>query len=98
MCHGEEDVFTFLEWKMSPEGIIKDDKGLKNSAARREEMAILEKCRSTQSAARPVTEKKVFKWNKKCSNCLSLIIFRPLGVTSLGCVICVKVLKIQVLQ
>ena len=77
MCHGEEDVFTFLEWKMSPEGIIKDDKGLKNSAARRGEMAILEKCRSTQSA-RPVTEKKFSNGIKKCSNCLSLIIFRPL--------------------
>ena len=66
MCHGEEDVFTFLEWKMSPEGIIKDDKGLKNSAARREEMAIvLQKCRSIRSPlARPVTEKS-FKWNRK---------------------------------
>lgn len=59
MCHGEEDVFTFLEWKMSPEGIIKDDKGLKNSAARREEMAILEKCRSTQSACPELWQKRV---------------------------------------
>ena len=60
MCHGEEDVFTFLEWKMSPEGIIKDDKGLKNSAARRrEEMAIvLEKCRSIRSPLVQLRKKK----------------------------------------